>query len=245
MVISMSFSEFASTFFERPLRRDRLILWCGMVFFHDFDQWFACPQVILKFFFGAERVWVEPATPDVAGFFRILLAESCFNTGSRNKLVLPGETFWAHEENQDKNIFKTNISKHVFEQTTAYFWRNNNLFLNTQGSQQLKHKMFASFVLTLSCLGCQTVPCLTMIKHRSWFFFWAKLASRVPSDEARQISHDWDPVIWNLWHYLFLAALVFEQPICETQLFDTWVHAACMVWSALIFLSWWKETVWI
>ena len=32
MVISMSFSEFASTFFERPLRRDRLILWCGMVF---------------------------------------------------------------------------------------------------------------------------------------------------------------------------------------------------------------------
>ena len=125
------------------------------------------------------------------------------------------------------------------------FWTNNNLFLNTQGSQQLKHKMFASFVLTLSCLGCQTVPCLTMIKHRSWFFFWAKLASRVPSDEARQISHDWDPVIWNLWHYLFLAALVFEQPICETQLFDTWVHAACMVWSALIFLSWWKETVWI
>ena len=123
MVISMSFSEFASTFFERPLRRDRLILWCGMVFFHDFDQWFACPQVILKFFFGAERVWVEPATPDVAGFFRILLAESCFNTGSRNKLVLPGETFWAHEENHViLNIFKTNISKHVFEQTTTYFW---------------------------------------------------------------------------------------------------------------------------
>ena len=132
------------------------------------------------------------------------------------------------------------------------FWTNNSLFLK---KQQLifEHTGLTTIETQNVCVLCAHtimfgLPNGSMLDHDKTpqlIFFWAKLASRVPSDEARQISHDWDPVIWNLWHYLFLAALVFEQPICETQLFDTWVHAACMVWSALIFLSWWKETVWI
>ena len=143
MVISMLFAEFASTFFEQPVRRNRFILWRGMVF----------PMIVINdlhvnrsfwfFLGGAERVWVEPATPEVARCFSHHVGRIICQQRIREEFRLPGETFWVHREiHVIWNIFKTNISKHVFEQTTTYFWTNNNSFLNAQGWQQLEHKMF-------------------------------------------------------------------------------------------------------
>ena len=247
MVISMCFSEFASTFFERPVRRNRWILWGGMVFFHDFDQWFACQQVILILFFGRGVRLIEPATPEVARFFFASCWPNLVSTEDQGTIsftrrdILSAWRDTCHLEHFQNKYFET------------CFWTNNNLFLNKQqlifertglttiGTQNV----LRPHVLTLSCLGCQTVACLTMIKHCSWEFSELSWHHAFPATRpGRSATFE---TLWfetygtiRFWQHLF-----FEQPFCETQLFDTWVHAACMVWSALIFLSWWKETRWI
>ena len=181
------------------------------------------------FVFGRGVRLIEPATPEVA-----------------RTICLPGETFWAHREiHVIWNIFKTHISKHVFEQTT-FFWNKQQLIFEHTGLSTIETQNARVLMCShLSCLDCQTVACLTMIKHCSWEF--SELSWHHAFPATRPGRSDTFEILWfetygtiRFWQRLF-----FEQPICETQLFDTWVHAACMVWSALIFWSWWKETVWI
>lgn len=143
MVISMCFSEFASTFFERPVRRNRWILWGGMVFSMILISDLHVNRLFWFCFLGAECVWSSQRHLRLHDFFSHHVGRILCQQRIREQFRLPGETFWAHGEiHVIWNIFKTNISKHVFEQTTTYFWTNNNSFLNAQGWQQLEHKMF-------------------------------------------------------------------------------------------------------
>ena len=228
MVINMFFSEFINFFWSASAAKSfDFVVW--HVFFHDFDQWFACQQVILILFLGAECVWSSQRHLRLHEQF--VYQERHFE---RIERYMSFETF-------SKQIFRNmflNKQQLIFEQTTIHFW--------THGADNnWNTKCLRPHVLTLSCLGCQTVACLTMINHCSWEF--SELSWHHAFPATRPGRSDTFGTLWFETYgcFRFWQCLFSEQPICETQLFDTWVHAACMVWSALIFWSWWKETVWI
>ena len=220
------------------------VAWHG--FFHDFDQWFACQQDHFDFLGARSASELSQRHLRLHDVFRIMLAESFVNRGSGKNFVYQERHFECIErymsfETFSKQIFRNmflNKQQLIFEQTTIHFWTH-------RADNNWNTKWLRPHVLTLSCLGCQTVACLTMINHCSWEF--SELSWHHAFPATRPGRSDTFEILWfetygtiRFWQRLF-----FEQPICETQLFDTWVHAACMVWSALIFLSWWKETSWI
>lgn len=63
-------------------------------------------------------------------------------------------------------------------------------------------------------------------------FLGAKLASHILENEAGQISQVRDVAMWNSCLCLCLSAPVFAQTFRKRIMFDTWMRAACMVWSA-------------
>lgn len=130
MVISMSFSEFASTFFERPLRRDRLILWCGMVFsmilISDLHvhRWFwsffsarsaselSQRHLRLQDFFAS--CWPNHVSTQDQGT-NSFYQERHFERTKRTR------TFKTFSKQIFRNMF-LNKQQLIFEETTTYFW---------------------------------------------------------------------------------------------------------------------------
>ena len=162
------------------------------VFFHDFDQWFACQQVILILFLGAECVWSSQRHLRLHEQF--VYQERHFE---RIERYMSFETF-------SKHIFRNMFlnKQHFLEQTATHFWTH-------RAVNNWNTKCSRPHVLTLIMLGLPNGCMLDHDKTLQLRIFWAKLASRIPSDEARQIRHVWDTVIWNSWLYSFLAVLVF------------------------------------
>ena len=129
MVISMLFSEFASTFFEQPVRRNRFILWRGMVFSMILINDLHVNRIILIFLGARSASELSQRHLRLHDVFRIMLAESFVNRGSGKNFVYQERHFECIErymsfETFSKQIFRNmflNKQQFIFEQTTTHF----------------------------------------------------------------------------------------------------------------------------
>ena len=114
-----------------------------------------------------------------------------------------------------------------------FYKQNNNVFFWTNSAiNDWNARGLCPFWLHHHVWVAKPSPCLTMQKHSSWFFLGAKLASHILENEAGQISQVRNVAMWNSCLCLCLSAPFFAQTFRKRIMFDTWMRAACMVWSA-------------
>ena len=126
MVISMCFSEFASTFFERPVRRNRWILWGGMVFSMILISDLHVNRLFWFCFLGAECVWSSQR--------HLRLHDFCFASCWPNLVSTEDQGTISFTRRDILSAWRDTCHLEHFQNKyfETCFWTNNNLFLNKQ-----------------------------------------------------------------------------------------------------------------